>query len=108
MGLTVVAVGTSLPELATTVMGALRRRADVVMGNVIGSNIFNVTAIIGAAALTAPLPVPDEILHRDLAVMIGASLLLTPLVLMHIRIGRRVGTGFLLIYIAYIYFALSG
>lgn len=108
VGLTVVAIGTSLPELATTVMAALRRQADVVMGNVIGSNIFNVTAIIGAAAMTAPLPVPAEILDRDLAVMIGASLLLAPLVLMHIRIGRRVGTVFLLIYFAYIYFALSG
>jgi cation:H+ antiporter len=108
IGLTVVAIGTSLPELATTVMAALRRHADVAIGNVIGSNIFNITIIIGAAALTSPLEVPDEIMNRDLWVMIGASALLTPIVLMCRRIGRLEGAGFLLLYGAYIYYALAG
>ena len=108
IGLTVVAVGTSLPELATTVMAAIRRHGDVAIGNVIGSNIFNLTAVIGAAALAAPLAVPDEIASRDLWVMIGASLLLTPFVLKCHRIGRLTGAGFLLLYGAYIYYALAG
>jgi cation:H+ antiporter len=108
IGLTVVAIGTSLPELATTVMAALRRHADVAIGNVIGSNIFNITAIIGAAALVSPLAVPEEIIGRDLWVMIGASILLTPIVLMCRRIGRLTGAAFLLLYVGYIYYALAG
>ncbi len=108
IGLTVVAVGTSLPELATTVMAALRRHADVAIGNVIGSNIFNITAVIGAAALAAPLAVPEEIASRDLWVMIGASIVLTAFVLMCRRIGRREGGVFLLLYGVYIYYALAG
>jgi cation:H+ antiporter len=108
IGLTVVAVGTSLPELATTVMAALRRHTDVAIGNVIGSNIFNITAIIGAATLVSPLAVPEEILDRDLWVMIGASILLTPIVLMCRRIGRSTGAAFLLLYAGYIYYALAG
>ena len=108
IGLTVVAVGTSLPELATTVMAALRRHADVAIGNVIGSNIFNIPAVIGAAALAAPLAVPAEIASRDLWVMIGASLVLTPFVLGCRRIGRPVGAVFLLLYGVYIYYALAG
>jgi cation:H+ antiporter len=108
IGLTVVAVGTSLPELATTVMAAFRRHADVAIGNVIGSNIFNITAVVGAAALVSPLAVPDEILNRDLWVMIGASLLLTPFVLLCRPIGRLTGAAALLFYGAYIYYALAG
>ena len=108
IGLTVVAVGTSLPELSTTVMAALRRHSDVIMGNVIGSNIFNITAIVGAAALAAPLSVPPEIAGRDIWCMIGASLILAPLVLMCRRIGRGIGVAFVLMYIAYCYFALAG
>jgi cation:H+ antiporter len=108
IGVTVVAVGTSLPELATTVMAALRRHADVAIGNVIGSNIFNITAVIGAAALAAPLAVPEEIASRDLWVMIGASVLLTPFVLRCRRISRWAGGAFLLLYVSYIYYALVG
>lgn len=108
IALTLVAVGTSLPELATTVAAALRRQADIALGNVIGSNIFNITAVIGAAALAAPLAVPPEIVNRDIWVMTGASLALIPFVLMRRTIGRMAGAGALLIYIAYIYFALAG
>ncbi len=108
IGLTVVAIGTSLPELATTVMAALRRQADVAIGNVIGSNIFNITAVIGAAALVSPLAVPEEIISRDLWCMIGASILLTPIVLMCRRISRLTGGAFLLLYGGYIYYALAG
>ncbi len=105
IGLTLVAIGTSLPELATTVMAALRRQADVAIGNVIGSNIFNITAIIGSAALFAPLPVPAEILTRDIWVMVGSSALLLPFILACKSIGRIAGGGFLLLYAVYIYVA---
>lgn len=105
VGLTLVAIGTSLPELATTVMAAIRRQAEVAIGNVIGSNIFNITAIIGAAALFAPLPVPPEMLARDLWVMIGASAVLVPFVLACKPIGRVAGGAFLALYIGYIWIA---
>jgi len=102
IGLTIVAIGTSLPELATTVMAALRRQADVAIGSVIGSNIFNITAIIGIASFFGPMPVTQEILARDLPVMIGASLALVPFVLFCWPIGRVAGAVFLLAYILYI------
>ena len=102
IGLTLVAVGTSLPELATTVMAALRRHADVAMGNVIGSNMFNLLAIIGVAALVGPIPVDPGILRFDLWVMLGASLVLAPFVLWRWALGRAVGALFVLLYAGYI------
>jgi cation:H+ antiporter len=108
IGLTVVAVGTSLPELATSMAAAFRRQAEVAIGNVVGSNIFNITAIIGAAAVAAPLAVPAEITQRDIWCMIAASLLLVPFVLRSRQICRRTGAGFLVIYSAYVYLALGG
>lgn len=107
IGLTLVAIGTSLPELATTVMAAIRRQSDVAIGNVIGSNIFNITAIIGAAALVGNLPVPEILLQRDLWVMIGASALLIPFVLLCRPIGRAVGAVMLLLYIGYLTVAFA-
>ena len=80
IGLTLVAVGTSLPELATTVMAALRRQADVALGNVIGSNMFNLLAIIGIAGLFGPIRVDPEFLDFDLWVMLGSALLMIPFV----------------------------
>ncbi len=103
IGLTLVAVGTSLPELATTVMAALRRQADVALGNVIGSNMFNLLAIIGIASLVGPIPVAPEFLNFDLWVMLGASILLVPFVYMGRDITRLWGvilTGLYLIYLA--------
>ncbi len=107
IGLTVVAIGTSLPELSTTVMAALRGRQEVAIGNVIGSNIFNLTAIVGAAALASPLAVPAEISGRDLWAMIAASLALAPYVLAGRRIGRIEGATWLALYAGYIYYAVS-
>jgi len=108
IGLTVVAIGTSLPELATTVAAAFRREADVAIGNVVGSNIFNITGIIGVAALVSPLAVPAEIPARDLWWMIGASLLLAPYVLLRRSISRLAGVAFLAVYAAYVYQCFSG
>ncbi len=102
IGLTLVALGTSLPELATTVMAALRRQADVALGNVIGSNMFNLLAIIGLATLFGPIPVDPEFLRFDLWVMLGASLLLVPFVFFRRDITRVWGFGLSALYIAYI------
>lgn len=101
IGLTLVAVGTSLPELATTVAAALRREAGVAMGNVIGSNVFNLLGIIGITALIRPLPVPPELLNLDLWVMLGSSLLLGIFVLSGRAINRFAGIAFLGLYAAY-------
>ena len=102
IGLTLVAVGTSLPELATTVIAAWRGRADVALGNAIGSNIFNIVMIMGATSFFGPLPVAPDFLVKDLWVMAAASLLLAPFVLMSIRLGRRAGLVFLAAYVIYI------
>ncbi len=85
IGLTLVAVGTSLPELSISVIAALRRHADVAVGNVLGSNIFNLLGILGVSAFLQPLPVPARILQFDQWVMLGSSLLL----LLFLYTGRR-------------------
>ncbi|NRB01966.1 MAG: calcium/sodium antiporter [Rhodobacteraceae bacterium] len=102
IGLTLVALGTSLPELATTVMAALRRQADVALGNVIGSNMFNLLAIIGVATLVGPIPVEDKFLTFDLWVMLGASVLILPFVYSGWNITRPWGIALTLLYVTYV------
>ncbi len=102
IGLTLVAVGTSLPELATTVMAALRRQADVALGNVIGSNLFNLLAIIGIATLIRPIAVDPQFLKFDLWVMLAASLMLFPFVFLNRNITRLWGFVLTGLYLAYI------
>ena len=102
IGLTLVALGTSLPELATTVMAAFRNQADVALGNVIGSNMFNLLAIMGVASLVGPIPVDPQLLRMDLWVMFMASLLIAPFVFRGWRMGRRWGVVFSALYVAYI------
>ncbi|QDY69761.1 calcium/sodium antiporter [Qingshengfaniella alkalisoli] len=107
IGLTLVAVGTSLPELATTVAAAFRRNADVALGNVIGSNVFNLIAILGIASLFGTIPVPPEFLRTDLWVMLGSSLLLIPFVFMGWNMKRLAGIVLTGAYIAYLYILLG-
>ncbi|MBN2905359.1 MAG: calcium/sodium antiporter [Rhodobacteraceae bacterium] len=102
IGLTLVAAGTSLPELATTVMAALRRQADVALGNVIGSNMFNLLAIVGIASMFGPIPVPPEMLRFDLWVMLGASVLLMPFVFRGWPLNKAWGTAFVVLYAGYV------
>lgn len=102
IGLTLVAIGTSLPELATTVMAALRRQADVALGNVIGSNMFNLLAIIGIASLVGPISVDPEFLRFDLWVMLAASLLLIPFVYLRKDITRGWGIVLSALYALYL------
>ena len=106
IGLTLVAVGTSLPELATTVMAALRRQADVALGNVIGSNLFNLLGIIGVATLVGPIPVDPQFLRFDLWIMVGAALLMIPFVFFRLDISRLWGIGLTAAYVAYVWVIL--
>jgi cation:H+ antiporter len=102
IGLTLVAIGTSLPELATTVAAALRREAGVAMGNVIGSNVFNLLGIIGVAGLVGPIPVPPEMLRLDIWVMLASSALLGLFILSRRPIGRGAGVVLLSLYAGYL------
>lgn len=110
IGLTLVAVGTSLPELTVSIIAALRQQADVAVGNVLGSNIFNVLGILGLSALVQPLSIPARILAVDQWVMLATALLISVVLFTGRRLTRWEG-GLLLIsfgaYVAHIFF-LSG
>jgi cation:H+ antiporter len=101
MGATLVALGTSLPELATTIIAAFHKSSDVAFGNVIGSNVLNILGIMGITALLIDVPVPAALLDFDLWVMLGAAVLLWWITSRGIAIGRRTGCAFLLAYLAY-------
>ena len=106
IGLTLVAVGTSLPELAASVAAALKGRADMALGNVVGSNIFNILAILGITSIVTPLPIPPEMLRLDLWVMLATSALLAPFLFKGIALTRPVGGVFLAGYAAYVWVLL--
>lgn len=102
IGLTLVAFGTSVPELATSVVAALRRHSDVALGNIVGSNLFNMLGIIGFVAIIADMPVPTEFFTFDLPVMVLATLLLIVIMTTGRVIGRMTGGAFLIFYAYYI------
>ena len=107
IGLTLVAVGTSAPELVTSVMAALRRQADVALGNVIGSCTLNILAILGPTALIADLPVARQILVFDNWIMVATALLLAPYVVFGRDIRRPDGLLFVGLYVAYVLWQLA-
>ena len=102
IGLTLVALGTSLPELATTLMAAFRSRAEVALGNVIGSNLFNLLGIVGVTTLFGTIPVDVSFLRLDLWVMIGASILMAPFILWPLNMSRPVGAALTALYVSYV------
>jgi cation:H+ antiporter len=109
IGLTLVAIGTSMPELVTSIIAAIRKQADVAMGNVIGSNTFNILAILGITSLIAEVPIDPAILYFDNFVMLAVSLLLIPFVFGKRDMGRKTGITFVGIYIAYaVWLVMSG
>jgi cation:H+ antiporter len=101
IGLTIVAAGTSTPELVTSLVAARRGQDDIAVGNVVGSNIFNILGIAGLIGLIRPLPVPAEIIVRDNWWMLGASALLFPLMRTSMRINRVEGATLLAGYVTY-------
>ncbi|WP_412048574.1 calcium/sodium antiporter [Hoeflea sp. Naph1] len=102
IGLTIVAIGTSLPELATSVVAAIRGHAEVALGNVVGSNIFNILGILGVTAMVAPVPVDASMANFDIPVMLAVSLALFALILIAGRIGRGAGLAMLAAYTGYV------
>ena len=107
IGLTLVALGTSLPELATTLMAALRKQADVALGNVIGSNIFNLFAIVGITTMFGDIPIASSFLNFDFWIMFGAGIVLFPFVYMRVNINRLWGAFLTLTYAAYLYLTVQ-
>lgn len=114
IGLTIVAIGTSLPELAASIMSALKKEPDIAIGNVIGSNMFNLLAVLGLPAAIAPITLEEGILSRDYPFMIGLSIGLFIMAYgfrNHGRINRFEGSLLLLTYITYmvvIYYSVKG
>ena len=105
IGITLVAVGTSLPELVTSVTAAIRKESDIAIGNVVGSNIFNVLAILGMTAVVQPITIAEQIVKVDSLVMLGFSLLLLPFVLDR-KLGRIEAVIFILAYIGFTAYAI--
>ena len=108
IGLTVVAIGTSLPELAVSAIAAFRGQGAVAVGNVVGSNIYNVLGILGATSVVHPLEVPAEIAGFDVWAMLAAALLLLFFMVRGQRMGRLTGAAFLVAYSAYVLFLFRG
>lgn len=102
IGLTIVAIGTSLPEIATVVIAAYRGHPEVAIGNVLGSNVFNLFAVGGAAALAGPLSFKKEFFVFDLWVMLIATIALTVYILSRNSIGKRTGIIFVIGYLLYL------
>jgi cation:H+ antiporter len=102
IGLTIVAIGTSLPELATSLLAAIKKESDIAVGNIVGSNIFNLVGILGITAIVHPLQAAG-ISGVDLAVMAGFALLLWPMAYYQKRITRPEGAMLLLGYAAYVF-----
>tara|TARA_R110000782_G_scaffold24264_3_gene62762 strand:- start:15062 stop:15991 length:930 start_codon:yes stop_codon:yes gene_type:complete len=104
IGTTIVAFGTSLPELAATVRAALARKSDIAVGNIVGSNVFNLLSVLGVCALVSPLVMPDLMVWHVYA-MAAATVLLLVYALARPVIGRFVGLAFLAAYLAYVILA---
>jgi cation:H+ antiporter len=101
IGLTIVAVGTSLPELATAVVAAMKRHSEVAVGNILGAGIYNLLMIIGLVGLITPIPIPQQILVFDLWFMIAMTVLVLSLLLFRGGLSRTAGAFFLAGFIAY-------
>ena len=101
IGLTLVAAGTSLPELATSVVAALKKNQDIAIGNIVGSNLFNILAIAGTSSVIHPI-VAKNVNYIDLLVMLGLTVILLPVVKTGQKISRAEGWVLLVIYLCYL------
>ncbi len=107
IGMTIVALGTSLPELAASVVAAARKESDISIGNIIGSNLFNMFFVIGGTSLIRPIPVDRQIYHLELPVMLAFTLLLIPVVYYNKGISRLWGIIFLVAYLIFNVFLIG-
>lgn len=106
IGLTIVALGTSLPELATSALGAMRGQADIAVGNVVGSNILNILGVLGLSALLHPITVPAAAISFDIPIMVIVSLACIPIFHTGIKISRREGALLLSYYLVYAFYLI--
>lgn len=102
IGVTVVAIGTSAPELVASIVAAMRHQSDMSVGNLVGSNIFNVFAVLGVTSIVTPVDVDQSILNFDMYWMLGISALLIPILYFGSKVGRLKGVILLTSYILYI------
>ncbi len=107
VGLTVVALGTSLPELATSIIAALKRQTDLAIGNVLGSNIYNIFGIGGVTATIIPVPISPHMTTIDIPLLIVMSFVLIGIIVWQHGIPRLTGVAFLLGYFAYVFALLA-
>lgn len=103
IGLTIVAIGTSMPELATSVVAALRKQSDIALGNIVGSNIFNILSILGIASIITPLS-SAGFSQVDFGVMIGFAIILLPMCMTRRKLDRVEGIVLIAGYLAYMYY----
>ncbi len=103
VGITVVALGTSLPELVTSTVASFKKETDLALGNLMGSNIFNILSILGITSIIKEIKVNDVILNTDIIWMLGITLIILPMMLSKRQIGRVEGAILLMIYIFYTY-----
>lgn len=106
IGLTIVAIGTSMPELVTSIVAALKGQSDIAIGNVVGSNLFNILAILGVTAIIHPVH-SAGLQNFDFMVMLALAVILLPFAWTGLRIGRREGAILLVGYLAYIGYLIS-
>ena len=102
IGLTMFAIGTSLPELVTAAVAARHQHSDLALGNVVGSNIFNLLAVMGVVAVVHPIAIPARILQFDLWIMVAVTLVFVGIAYLLRRISRPMGFTFLLLYVIYV------
>ena len=108
VGLTVVAFGTSLPEIVTSIIAAMRKEADLCVGNVIGSNIFNILLVLPISALVYPLSIPEHGTTDIIATLLFAAVLIPVLIMRGQIMNRTVGRVFLGAYLLYMYLRITG
>ncbi len=108
IAVSMVAVGTSLPELAAVIVASIRRHSELVLGGILGSNIFNILIVLGIPGLFWRIDIDPEFLARDIWVMLGAALVLLPFLVSNSRVGRVEGVVLLAIYGGYIYVLFNG
>jgi cation:H+ antiporter len=107
IGATIVAFGTSVPELVTSLVAAFKKQTDISIGNLIGSNIFNLFAVLGITSVVKEIPVSTQVQNEDVFWLLGISFLIFPLMIYNNRINRISGLILVVAYIAYIYFVLK-
>lgn len=106
IGVTVIAIGTSLPELVTSIIAALKKETDIAIGNILGSNIMNILAIIGITSLISPINVSEVFIKQDFLWMLGLTALLFPILRSRLIISRLEGALLLAVYGAYLFMIL--